>query len=1088
MNSKRTANLFRRLLVLAALLVPLIYVQSNKASQSTRQLDFNRDIQPILAAKCWICHGPDAADKKIRLRLDSKESAMADLGRGRHAIVPGEPSASELVKRITSDKELVRMPPASSGRTLTQSEIELLTEWIKQGAKWQVHWSFVSPERPDIPAVRNKAWLRNSIDNFVLAQLEQKGINPSPEANRAALIRRVTFDLTGLPPTLDEVDAFLNDRSPNAYEKVVDRLLASPRYGERMAFRWLDAARYADTNGYQLDGERNMWRWRDWVIEAFNRNIPFDQFVIEQLAGDLLPAPSLDQRIATGFNRNHRTNSEDGIVPAEYAVEYVVDRVDTISTVFMGLTTGCARCHNHKYDPITQREYYQLFAYFNSIPEYGRVSNFGNAPPWIFAPDREQQASLRSLEGDIAAARRQLEGMIGQSAAARKQWESTLTASSMAGNQWFPNDDLLVRHALDQSAALETHKPKQNPHVPQSDVGFREGKPDYVDAPTGQGAKLDGRAYFDAGPVANFDYRDRLHDFKDRFAISVWIYPEADSSGAIVTRMRDVSGTVEKGLPTGRGYGLFFIDGKVHFNLVSVWADDSFRAETESRLPVNKWCHVLATFDSLEPEAKVQIYINGQKQRLNVNQPYLFRQFADSGGRFRIGGGGGGQFRFKGAIDELRVYETLPGADERAILACADTLSSIAAIPSQKRTAAQNLKLAGAWLDTAAPAAVKEAHTRLRVLEKRKTKLESSLPTVMVMQEAPAPNPAYVLKRGAYDARGEQVSRGVPGVLPTMPGSFPANRLGLARWLVSRDHPLTARVQVNRFWQMLFGTGLVKTVEDFGTRGELPSHPELLDWLATEFMQGSWNVKALLKTIAMSATYRQSSRITPELERRDPENRWLARGARVRLPAEMVRDSALFDAGLLVERLGGPSVRPYQPEGLYKDMVFSNMTAYGQDKGDGLWRRSLYTFWKRTILAPSMLVMDASPREFCTVREPRTNSPLQALNLMNDVTYVEAARVLAQRILIEGGKTPSSRVAWGFRLVTSRTPDAMEQNVLVENLKGQLEHYRSNPQDAKRLLSIGEKPVRPDIDQAELASYAMLASMLLNLDEAITKQ
>lgn len=944
------------------------------------------------------------------------------------------------------------------------------------------HWAFVAPQRPAPTAVTNKTWPRNPIDNFILAELEKKGLKPSPEADRATLIRRLSFDLTGLPPTLAEIDQFISDKSANAYEKVVDRLLASPRYGERMAFRWLDAARYADTNGYQIDGERNMWRWRDWVIDAFNRNLPFDRFVIEQLAGDLLPDASLDQRIATAFNRNHRSNSEDGIVPAEYAVEYVVDRVDTTSTVFMGLTVGCARCHNHKYDPITQREYYQLFAYFNNVPEYGRVSNFGNSPPWISAPDHNQQVAVKTIENDIQATERKLEVLLKNSMASQRQWEESLSGST----QWFPNEDLLVRHALDENASLEVRQPRD---AKAATTGFRDGAPGYVMAPTGQGVQFNGSLYFDAGPAANFDYRDRLQDFKDRFAISVWIHPDEETSGAIVTRMRDGSDTTDNGLPTNKGYGLFLVRGKVHFNLVSVWADDSFRVETESKLTVKEWHHVLATFDSLEPYEKVQIYIDGQKQKLKKNQPHLFRQFADSQGRLRIGGGGGRQFRFKGAIDELRIYDALPDQDQRAILACADPLAQIARIPVHQRTDGQRLKLMNAWIDKSSTAEIRNTRATLLNLQHQKRNLVATFPTVMVMEESGERRPAYLLRRGAYDSPGDKVERGVPAVLPSLPQDSSNNRLTLARWLVSSEHPLTARVQVNRFWQMLFGIGIVRTVEDFGTRGERPSHPELLDWLATEFMNtAKWNVKALLKTIVMSATYRQSSKVTPDLAERDPENRWLARGPRMRLPAEMIRDSALLQSGLLVEKIGGPSVRPYQPDGLYKDMVFSNMTSYGQDRGEGLWRRSLYTFWKRTILAPSMLVMDASPREFCTVREPRTNSPLQALNLMNDVTYVEAGRLLAKRMLIEGGNTHSDRLTWGFRLVTSRKPDATERQVLEDNLNAQIDYFNRNQDEARKLLSIGEKRSSDQLNSAELAGYSMVASMLLNLDEAISKQ
>ena len=1083
--------------------VACLFRFSLRQSAGMEQIDFNRDIRPILAGKCWSCHGPEAPNQTPRPRLDSEAATLADLGRGRRAIVPGHPEQSQLVRRITTENELIRMPPVSSGRTLTKQEIELLTRWISEGAKWQTHWSFIPPSRPALPSVANRSWPRNPIDYFVLAQLEKAGLQPAPEADRTALIRRVSLDLTGLPPTPGEVDSFLADRSPQAYEKVVDRLLSSPRYGERMAFRWLEAARYADTNGYQIDGDRDMWRWRDWVIEAFNANLPFDQFVIKQLAGDLLPHPTLDEKIATAFNRNHRTNSEDGIVPAEYAVEYVVDRVDTTATVFMGLTLACARCHNHKYDPLTQREYYQTYAYFDSIREDGRVSNFGNAPPWIFAPDREQQKQQRRIQEQIALAEKQFTASVRRWTPAMQRWARSL--ATKANRQWFPGDDLLVRHALDEGSSLEvvetiekkSDEPKPAPTAEKVtekvETGFVNGIPKFVSAPTGTGVEFDGKLFFDAGPAANFDYRDRLHDFKDRFAISAWIYPAAENSGAIVTRMRDNAEGKEDGLPKTKGYGVFFTGGKIHFNLVSVWADDSFLVETENKLPIKKWYHLVATFDSLQPYDKVQIFINGQKQQLKINQGRLFRQFADSGGKLRIGGGGGPEFRFHGALDEVRIYKSLLDAKRISVLACPDPLSRIAAIPAYKQTEAQRVKMLGAYLDDAAPASLRQVWNRLRSLKREEEALVATFPTVMVMDELPEPRPTFLLKRGAYDSPAERVERGVPAVLPAMPAEFPNNRLGFARWLVSREHPLTSRVQVNRFWQMLFGVGLVRTVEDFGVQGEPPSHPELLDWLASEFQSssenGAWNTRGILRTIVLSATYRQSSRVTPQLAQRDPENRLLARGPRVRLSAEMIRDGALFVSGLLVERPGGPPVRPYQPDGLYKDMAFSNMTGYQQEKGDGLWRRSLYTFWKRTIMPPAMQVFDASAREACTVREPRTNTPLQALNLMNDVTYIEAARMLAERIMIERRDSdPQQRLAWAFRLVTSRPPDARECAVLLGNFTAQLEDFRNHPEKASKLLAMGEKRNSSKLNAEELAAYAVTASLLFNLDEAIVKQ
>jgi Protein of unknown function (DUF1553)/Protein of unknown function (DUF1549)/Concanavalin A-like lectin/glucanases superfamily/Planctomycete cytochrome C len=1090
--------------------------QKIATGSADNRIDFNRDIRPILSDKCWACHGPDAPNLKIKLRLDSESGIKADLGRGRRAVVPGHPEQSELVRRITAEDDLMRMPPVDSGRTLTEREKRLLIEWIKEGAQWEKHWAFVTPVKGQLPKVENRSWPVNAIDYFVLEQLERKGLSPSPEADRATLVRRVSLDLTGLPPTLKEIDDFLHDKSPNAYERVVDRLLASPRYGERMAFRWLDAARYADTNGYQLDGERQMWRWRDWVIEAFNRNMSFDQFTIEQLAGDLLPNPTLDQKIATAFNRNHRGNSEDGLVPEEYAVEYVVDRVDTTSTVFQGLTMGCARCHNHKYDPFTQKEYYQLYAFFNSIPEDGRFSNFGNSPPWIFAPTREQQDKFTRLEKEIAQSKRQLDALLQSSSLLQRRWEQSFGPST--NEHWFPTENLVVYQSLDQDSALVVNErassSKNGKDVGKTVIGFKDGTPNYVPSPLGQAVAFDGKLFFDAGKAANFDYRDRKQDFKDKFAISAWFYPETENGGAIVTRMRDNVGERENNLPKGRGYGIFYVNGKVHFNLVGVWADDSFRVETADKLPVKRWYHLLATFDGTQPYEKVQIYIDGNKQKLKINNHRLFRQFADGGANLLIGGGGGPDWRFKGAIDDVRIYDALPDEEQIAVLACADSLAKIAQLEPQRRSDAQRLKMRGAFLENGASSPAKRVWGELNELKRRRAALVLTFSSMMVMQELPEPRPAFLLRRGAYDAPAEKVERGTPAVLPPMPADFPNNRLGLAKWLVSPQNPLTARVTVNRFWQMLFGTGLVRTVEDFGTQGESPSHPELLDWLAVEFMSGgardgetgrrgdlfhrpvsqspdppvAWDVKALLKTIVMSATYRQTSMVTPQLLQQDPENRLLGRGPRLRLPAEVIRDQALFLSGLLVEKRGGPSVKPYQPEGLYKDMVFSNMTDYDRDKGEGLWRRSLYTFWKRTVMPPAMQVFNASSREYCTVRETRTNTPLQALNLMNDVTYIEAARMLAERMMSSGGEQASDRLAWAFRQATSRWPDEKERQVLLENHHSQIEYFRSDPKEAEKLLAVGERRNSPKFASVELAAYTATASLILNLDEVITKQ
>jgi mono/diheme cytochrome c family protein len=1129
MNSRSTNGLALKLSVLPlscfffSQLMLGVTVRAVQNTAPARQIVFNRDIRPILADKCWSCHGPDAPAKKIKLRLDSEDAANADLGRGRRAIVPGNPEQSQLVRRITSGDEMTRMPPVDSGRKLTQTEIDLLVEWVRQGARWQRHWSFITPIRPLLPRVKNKEWPKNAIDQFVLERLEREGIEPSPEADRATLIRRVSLDLTGLPPTPREVEDFLNDKSPNAYEKVVDRLLASPRYGERMAFSWLDAARYADTNGYQVDGDRSAWRWRDWVIEAFNQNKPFDQFVVEQLAGDLLPNATLDQKIATAFNRNHRINAEGGVVPEEYRVEYVVDRVDTTSTVFMGLTLGCARCHNHKYDPFTQKEYYQLTAYFNSIDEDGHSFDQGNSPPVMAAPTKEQQRRLRQFIQEIAQAEDHYNVLAEKSARTQRRWEKSLLASNNANQQWFPDDKLIARLPLDAQNA-PVFKKSDRAHHDQDDrrkdeperkfeIGFKEGSPRYVESPTGQGVAFDGKLYFDAGIRADFRYKSISKDYRERFTIATWVYPESEQSGSIITKVSDAPAEVENNVPRAEGYGLYFINGKIHFNMVFRWGEDTLRVETEEPLPQRQWSHIAVIFDGLKSwEDRLRIFVDGREAKLKFNQRNFFMLSGGTRNTLKIGAGGGPQFRFRGALDEVRIYSRALDPDEIAALACADSLEKIAATPAADRARAQALKIHGAFLAQAAPDTLKQARDTLVELKRQKQSFEDDLPTLMVMEETPQPRPTSLLKRGAYDAPGEKVERGVPATLPPLrpggrgesAGIAPmSNRLDFARWLVRAEHPLTSRVAVNRFWQMLFGAGLVRTTEDFGTRGELPSHPELLDWLAVEFrdratgrrgdkannpQSNGWNVKSLLKTMVMSATYRQPSKITPQSQQRDPDNRLLARGPRFRLPAEMIRDQALFVSGLLVEKLGGPSVKPYQPDGLYKDMAFSGLTGYNRDEGEGLWRRSLYTFWKRTVLSPTMRVFDASAREYCTVRDTRTNTPLQSLNLMNDVTYVEAARLLAQRMLREGGATPQARVAWAFLVAASRWPSERELQVLLRNLSWQMDYFGQNPRDATRLLSIGEKRNEANLDAVELAAYSATASLILNLDEVITKQ
>jgi mono/diheme cytochrome c family protein len=1023
----------------------------------TTPVEFNRDVRPILSDKCFTCHGPDAANRKAKLRFDIESGAKIDLGKGRTSIVPGNPEKSELYRRISTDKA-TRMPPAYAGHDkLSSADIDVIRRWIEQGAKWQAHWSLIAPVRPALPEVTNAEWVRNPIDRFVLKRLERDGLHPSREADRATLIRRLTLDLTGLPPAPADVDAFVKDGSAGAYEKVVDRLLASPRYAERMAFRWMEAARYADTNGYQTDGARDMWRWRDWVIEAFQKNMPFDQFTIEQIAGDLLPNPTLDQRIATAFHRNHRTSAEGGIVPEEFRVEYVADRAETTSNVWLGLTMGCARCHDHKYDPILQKDFYRMFAFFNSVPEKGNVYNFGNEDPLIKAPTPEQQQRLQEFDRRIAAIERQYTALAPKLQKAQRKWEQQLVRSKAA--DWNVDEGLVIHQSLDGAAAEKVTGCEDKDAACQLPV--IEGRVD-------KARHFDGKRFVETeGEAANFNYQDP-------FTFAAWIRPE-EPKGAILSHSEDYF--------EGTGHGLYLIDGKLRLHAIFRWTDLGLRVETANPVKLNEWQHVLVTYDGKRKASGVHIYINGQPQEMKT----LFDELIwpiNQKVPFRIGAGGG--LRFKGSIDDVRVYKIALTPEQAAVVPLLNSLREIAAIKPEDRTRAQADKLAFCFIERFAPKNIRNTREQLLKSRTERDTYYATVPTVMVMVDSDKPRDTFVLKRGAYDNHGEKVTPGVPGVLPPLRPEWPNNRLGLARWLVDPANPLTARVIVNRFWLMYFGTGLVKTVEDFGSQGEWPIHPELLDWLASEFVESGWNVKAMLKTIVMSATYRQASKPSPEQLQADPENRLLARGARLRLGPEMIRDQALAASGLLVNKVGGPSVKPYQPAGLWQELAGGK--GYEADKGEGLYRRSLYTYWKRTIAPPFMMNFDSPNRETCTVRETRTNTPLQALNLMNDVLFVEAARKLAERMILEGGTDAGERFNLGFRLVLAREPNASEKRVLLDTLHRFEKRYSADKNAAVEFLSHGDSPRNPNLAADELAAYSVVASLILNLDEAVTKE
>ncbi|HEV8482953.1 MAG TPA: DUF1553 domain-containing protein [Blastocatellia bacterium] len=1045
----------------------LVLAKPNVAqAQAAKAIDFDRDIRPILSDTCFACHGPDAGQRMAELRFDTKEGAFAKQG----VIVPGDSQKSRLIQRITAPTSEMRMPPAYSGRSLTDKQIDLLRRWVDEGARWETHWAYVAPIRPDLPAVKSPAWVRNPIDNFVLARLEREGLKPSSEADKVTLLRRVSFDLTGLPPTPAEIDSFLKDDSPDAYEKRVDQLLSSPRYGERMAMQWLDLARYADTHGYHIDSHRDMWRWRDWVINAFNRNLPFDKFTVEQLAGDLLPDATLEQKIASGFNRNHMINYEGGAIPEEYQVEYVVDRLETTSNVWMATTLGCARCHNHKYDPITQKEFYQFFAFFNTVPEEGLDGRTGNAKPFMPLPSPQQKSRLDELNAGIKAEEEALADSVVMPP--QDEWEKGFIAKMAAA----PRDGLTAHYELDGSFS-------------DGSGGYQHGRtikgdPTFGTGQVGRAVSFDGDTQVSFGNVGAFERSDRS-------SMAVWVRA---SSNTPISAFQKIDSSESR-----RGYEFLFDDlelvgiqrraAHLTIRLISRWPDDAIQIRTTKRLNLGDWYHLALIYDGSGKAAGLKLYIDGKPYNTEVVQDTLTGSIRTNA-ELQIGDKLTGR-PFKGSIDDLRFYNRELTEDEIQQLAIHYPIQTILSGVFGKRSKEDAARVRNYFLTYEAAEALKKHYVELNSLRKQKDDLEKAIPTVMVMGELEKPRDTFVLARGDYRNKTEKVTPGVPAALSPLPREAPPNRLTLAKWLVSPSHPLTARVAVNRYWQMYFGLGIVKTSENFGSQGEPPVHPELLDWLATEFIRTGWDTRGMQRLIVTSATYRQSSRVTRELLERDPENRLLGRGPRFRLPAEMVRDNALAISGLLNSEIGGPGVFPYQPKGLWDEMAFGDgfsAQSYTQSTGKNLYRRSMYTFWKRTVPPPQLATFDAPDREKCTARRTLTNTPLQALVLMNDPTYIEAARTLAQRTLIEGGKDVPSRMSFVFRQATARKPSSEEIRVLRDLLQKQLANYRRNKKSALELLGVGQSKWDEKLDASEVAAWTTVASAILNLDETITKE
>jgi hypothetical protein len=1042
-----------------------VIVRAQTAPAAT-PISFNREILPILANNCFACHGPDEKKRETKFHFDTQEGMFLKKG----VIEPGNAEDSLLVEKITDPNPKDRMPPLESGHSLTQKQIDLLRRWIDEGAKWDTHWAYVPPKRPELPTVVQSSWVRNPIDQFILARLEREGLKPSPEADKATLLRRVSYDLTGLPPAPAEVDAFLADNSPDAYEKQVDRLLHSPHYGERMAMPWLDAARYADTHGYHIDSLRGMWPWRDWVINAFNTNMPFDEFAIEQLASDLLPNASRDQKIASGFNRNHMINFEGGAIADEYQVEYVVDRVEATSSAFMGLTMGCARCHSHKFDPITHKEFYEFFAFFNSVPEVGLDGRTGNAVPVLPLPTPEQQARLDELNSAISTRETALaDTVVGP---LQREWEKVVTAKPAE-----PDVAGLVAHYELDGNFSDVSGRYQHGRTVVGDPTFDSGR-------VGKAASFDGDTEVSFGNVAPFDRGDQ-------FSLAVWLKGRGNLPISVFQKIESAD--------RHRGYewrldditlvGIQKWAARLAIRLAGDAADDAIEIRTRERLTLGDWYHVALTYDGSGKAAGLGLYLNGAKLDVEVVRDALSGKIATDS-PLRVGSKDLGK-PFIGQLDDLRLYSRILSPQEVEDLAIHHPMRVILSGVTGKASKEESDRTRDYFLTYAASESVRTTYRELKALRIQKDDLVKLIPTTMVMSEMKNPRETFILARGDYRNHTDKVQPGVPAILPPLPKDAPLNRLTLAKWLVDPGHPLTSRVAVNRYWQTYFGVGIVKTQEDFGVQGEPPVHPELLDWLATEFVRTGWDVRAMQRLMVTSAAYRQSSKTTAALREKDPENRLLARGPRVRFPAETIRDTALAASGLLNGAIGGPSVLPYQPKGIWEELAFGDGfsgQAYEQSHGPDLYRRGMYTLWKRTAPPASLATFDAPDREKCTARRAQTNTPLQALVLLNDPTYVETSRALAERAIKEGGTDPGSRIAYAFRLATARKPSKEEVKVLRSLFDGRLTAYRHDRQGALKLLGVGESPRDPRLDVAELAAYATVASVIFNLDETVTKQ
>lgn len=1064
-------------LVLSTILVAILPFAASDPLVGQEKIDFGRQIKPILAENCFACHGIDAEARAADLRLDVRDSAIES------AIVPGNPDDSPFVERIFDDEPDFVMPPPETHKQLTDDEKNLLERWVAEGADYQRHWSLIAPARPPLPAVKNSDWVRNAIDQFILARLERKGLSPAREADPRNLLRRLSLDITGLPPSPSDSEKFATDyqdRGDEAMSDWIDRLMESPSWGEHRARYWLDAARYADTHGMHYDNYREMWPYRDWVIRSFNSNQPFDRFTIEQLAGDLLDSPTQEQLIATGFQRCNMTTNEGGTIDEENLAIYAADRVQTFGWVYLGLTTNCCQCHDHKFDPLSMKDYYSLAAFFRNTTQPAKDGNRKDGMgPVITVPSPDDENRWRALPDEIATATRERDARREAARPAFEKWLASLDAESLGS---LPTDGLVLHLPMNEGSGNEIQNQTPKP------ISTREGKPSADQAFTASG-KLSWEKDGVIGPAPRLTRESTIElgnygDFAidQPYSVGCWVKATKKHSGAIVGRMDNKKAY--------RGWDVWQNNGEFATHIIDKWTENGLKVSTTgNRVKPGTWQHVLVTWDGSGKPHGLKIYIDGKIAETHVETGTL-KAGADPriDTPLCIGRRSTGQYPFDGFIQDFVLFERRLESAEVANIAESGPLRLAIETPIEQRSEELNETLMGNFLRNHDPRFIALDGQIARLTAEQET-IQGRSPVTHVQVEKSAQPMAHVLMRGAYDKPGEQVTAAPPASLHGMPPGAPANRLGLAQWVIDPENPLTARVTVNRFWQELFGRGIVATSEDFGVMGTPPINQDLLDWLAVEFRESGWNVKQFYKLILTSATYRQSSVTTEEKRNKDRDNSLLSRGPRFRMDAEMVRDYALAVSGLLSKKMYGPGARPYQPGNLW-DIVGlpgGDTRKYVQDSGPSVYRRSLYSFWKRMSPPPNLETFNAPNREVCTVRRERTNTPLQALVTLNDPQFFEAARILAQNAIRSGNGDPEKTLAYISTRTVCRPLKQSEVTIMEDGRNEFLQHYRKNMADAKALIAFGQAPVDQNLDAAELAAWTLICNQMLNLDEVLNK-